>query len=303
MGILVSVKSGLMTMLSFKTISCTCLALLAFAANSILCRIALRGEMIDAASFTVIRLLSGIIVLVIVVGLTKNNNPQASKASKGSWLASFMLILYAITFSFAYVSLDTGTGALILFAAVQFTMISVGIITGHKLQYYEWFGLITAFSGFIYLILPSLTTPSLTSFILMVIAGIAWAIYTLYGRGSVNPIRDTAYNFFRTLPIVIILLLVSIKGAHLTQQGIFYAILSGAVASAMGYAVWYIALNGLTVTQAAVLQLLVPVIASIGGVIFANEIISLRLLIASVMVLGGIFIILIGKYYIEKLRH
>jgi drug/metabolite transporter (DMT)-like permease len=288
-----------MTMLSFKTISCTCLALLAFAANSILCRIALRGEMIDAASFTVIRLLSGIIVLVIVVSLTKNNNPQTSK---GSWLASFMLILYAVTFSYAYVSLDTGTGALILFAAVQFTMISVGIITGNKLRHFEWFGLIIAFSGFIYLVLPSLTTPSLASFILMVIAGIAWAIYTLYGRGSTNPIRDTAFNFFRTLPIVIILLIVTIKGAHLTQQGVFYAILSGAVASAMGYAVWYIALNGLTVTQAAVLQLLVPVIAAVGGVIFASEIISLRLLLASVMVLGGILTVLIGKYYVEKSR-
>jgi drug/metabolite transporter (DMT)-like permease len=286
-------------MLSFKTISCTCLALLAFAANSILCRIALRGEMIDAASFTVIRLLSGIIVLVIVVSLTKNNNPQTSK---GSWLASFMLILYAVTFSYAYVSLDTGTGALILFAAVQFTMISVGIITGNKLRYFEWFGLIIAFSGFIYLVLPSLTTPSLASFILMVIAGIAWAIYTLYGRGSTNPIRDTAFNFFRTLPIVIILLMVTIKGAHLTQQGVFYAILSGSVASAMGYAVWYIALNGLTVTQAAVLQLLVPVIAAVGGVIFASEIISLRLLLASVMVLGGILTVLIGKYYVEKSR-
>jgi len=286
-------------MFSIKTITCTGLALFAFATNSILCRVALGQEMIDAASFTVIRLLSGIIVLAIVVNLTRNNNPQASK---GSWLASLMLILYAITFSYAYVSLDTGTGALILFAAVQFTMILVGIVTGHKLHYSEWVGLIIAFTGFIYLLLPSLTTPSAAGFILMVIAGIAWAIYTLCGRGSTNPISDTAYNFFRTLPVVIVLLLVTIKGAHLTQQGIIYAILSGAVASALGYAVWYIALNGLTVTQAAVLQLLVPVIAALGGVIFVNEAISIRLLLASVMVLGGIFTVLIGKYYAAKLQ-
>jgi drug/metabolite transporter (DMT)-like permease len=287
-----------MNTFSIKTIICTCLALLTFAANSILCRIALEGEMIDAASFTVIRLLSAVVVLVFVVNMKSNNNREVSK---GSWFASLMLIIYAITFSFAYISLDTGTGALVLFAVVQFTMILTAIVTGKKLHYCEWLGLGIAFAGFIYLLLPSLTTPSLSGFILMMVAGIAWAFYTLCGRGSANPISDTAYNFFRTVPIVLILLIFTIKNAHLTEQGIIFAILSGTLASAIGYLVWYIALNALSVTQAAVIQLLVPVIAAAGGVFFTNEIISIRLLVASTMVLSGILTVLVGEHYVTKL--
>lgn len=154
-----------------------------------------------------------------------------------------MLFLYAITFSFAYISLETGTGALILFGAVQITMILTNMISGHKLHYSEWVGIFTAFIGFIYLVLPSLTTPSLMGFILMTVAGIAWGAYTILGRGSQNPLSDTAYNFLRTLPFIMILLAVTIQQANLSHLGILLAVLSGGIASGLGYTVWYIALD------------------------------------------------------------
>jgi len=281
-----------------KLIACITFALLAFAGNSILCRLALGENSIDAASFTIIRLLSGIVVLAAILKMyIRNSQP----ASKGSWLSSFMLFLYAVTFSFGYISLDTGTGALILFGSVQITMILASFISGNKLHYSEWAGMIIAFLGFSYLIGPSLTSPSLMGFILMTVSGIAWALYTLRGRASTNPIDDTAYNFLRTFPFVIILIAVTFQDANLSQKGILLAVLSGAIASGAGYAVWYIALRGLSITQAAVIQLFVPVIAAIGGVIFANEIISLRLVLSSVMVLGGILIVVFGRILFVQL--
>lgn len=287
-----------MNAFTLKIIASTSLALLAFAGNSVLCRLALGENTIDAASFTSIRLLSGIIVLAAILIITRRNSEPSSK---GSWSASFMLFLYAVTFSFAYISLDTGTGALILFGSVQITMVLVNLIAGYRLHYSEWTGLLIALSGFVYLVKPALTTPSLTGFILMAIAGIAWGIYTLRGRGSTNPFSDTAYNFLRTLPFVIILIVVTFRDANLSQEGILLASLSGALASGAGYTVWYIALGGLSVTQAAVVQLLVPVIAAIGGVLFANEIISLRLVLSSFMVLGGILTVVLGRYYFIEL--
>lgn len=287
-----------MNAFTFKLIVCISLALLAFAGNSILCRLALGEDSIDAASFTIIRLLSGIIVLAIVLKIF-NRNSQST--SKGSWLASFMLFLYAVTFSFGYISLDTGTGALVLFGAVQITMILASLISGNKLHYIEWIGMIIAFLGFVYLVGPSLNSPSLMGFILMTISGIAWAFYTLRGKGSISPIGDTTYNFLRTLPFVIILIFMTFRDANLSQQGILLAALSGGIASGIGYTVWYIALGGLSITQAAVIQLFVPVIAAIGGVIFANEMISLRLVLSSIMVLGGILAVVLGRYYFVQL--
>ena len=281
-----------------KTVGYTCFALLAFAGNSVLCRLALGEDAIDAASFTLIRLLSGIIVLGIILMFTNTNNEPTPK---GSWLASFMLFIYALTFSFAYISLDTGTGALILFGAVQITMILVSFASGHRLHYSEWAGLAIAFSGFVYLVLPGLETPSLTGFALMTIAGVAWGIYTLRGRGSENPLSDTTYNFLRTLPLVGILLILSFGDAQLSQTGIFLAVLSGAVASGLGYTVWYLALRGLSLTQAAVVQLLVPVIAALGGIVFASELISLRLVLASILVLGGILTVVMGRYFLAQI--
>lgn len=282
-----------------KVIVCTLLALLAFAGNSILCRLALAGDSIDPASFTVIRLVAGMLVLLIAV--TVNTKRRATDSS-GSWRAALMLFVYAATFSYGYVSLDTGTGALILFAAVQITMILVSVASGNRLHYSEWLGLLVAFSGFAYLVAPDLSTPSLKGLMLMTLSGAAWGLYTVFGRSSQNPLRDTAYNFLRTSPFVLLLLFLSFQGAHITQQGFWLAALSGAIASGAGYAVWYVALGGLSVTQAAVVQLLVPALAAIGGVTFTNEPITIRLLESSVLVLGGILTVILGRYYFVSKR-
>jgi drug/metabolite transporter (DMT)-like permease len=281
-----------------KIIACTIFALLAFAANSVLCRLALGENAIDAASFTIIRLLSGIIVLLIA---TKITSKTKESHAKGSWLGATMLFIYALTFSFGYISLDTGTGALILFGAVQITMIMASVFLGNRLHYCEWLGLLLAFSGFVYLLIPTLSTPSLMGFILMTLSGIAWGIYTLLGRASKNPLSDTAYNFLRTSPLVLLLIIFTLQNAHLTFTGVVLAILSGALASGVGYFVWYLALAGLSVVQAAVVQLFVPAIAAIGGVIFTNELITLRLVESSVLVLGGILIVILGRKYFMTL--
>jgi len=256
--------------------------------------LALGNEAIDASSFTIIRLLSGTLVLFIIIGYTRN---RTRASIKGSWAASFMLFLYAVTFSYAYISLDIGTGALILFGAVQITMILLSLISGTRLHYTEWAGVIIAFTGFVYLILPSVTTPSTTGFLLMAVAGISWGAYTLKGRGSQNPLMDTAYNFFRTIPFVILLAIITINNTHYTFAGILLALLSGGIASGIGYTIWYIALGSLSATQAAVLQLLVPVIAAVGGVVFVSETITLRLMISTAIVLGGILMVVLGRYY------
>jgi len=289
----------------FKTSILTVLALIAFAANSVLCRLALGNEAIDAPGFTGIRLLSGAISLFIILtirGKISEANQKANKVieSKGSWTASLALFLYAITFSYAYLSIDTGTGALILFGSVQITMIALSIISGTRLHLIEWFGLICAFSGFVYPILPSITTPSFNGLILMTISGISWSIYTLKGRNSKDPLMDTAYNFLRTTPYVTILIFVTLPNINYTSEGIFLALISGAVTSGLGYTIWYIALGGLSSTQAAVTQLSVPVIAAIGGVIFVSEAMTVSLIISVFLVLSGILMVVLGKYYYTK---
>lgn len=295
-----------MTQNSFqKTASLTTLALIAFAANSVLCRLALGNETIDAASFTVIRLLSGIIVLFIIMGVAKGiKQPEIrikkEELSKGSWFGSILLFVYAITFSYAYISLDTGTGALILFGAVQITMIMLSLISGTRLHSSEWIGVIIAFIGFIYLILPDITTPSVNGFILMTISGVAWGIYTLQGRNSKSPLTDTAYNFSRTTPLIATLTIASLNTMNYTTEGIVLAVLSGGIASGIGYTIWYIALGGLSSSQAAVMQLSVPAIAALGGVIFVSEAITLRFAISSTMVLGGILLVMLGKSHFKK---
>jgi drug/metabolite transporter (DMT)-like permease len=282
-----------------KTILLTATALIAFAANSVLCKMALGENAIDASSFTIIRLLSGAIVLAIVLKIRKNGT---TITKKGSWFSSSMLFLYAITFSFAYISLDTGTGALIMFGAVQITMISISIINGNRLHLSEWIGVVIAFLGFVYLILPGVNAPSPTGFVLMLIAGSAWGIYSLNGKGSKNPIMDTAYNFIRTLPFLVVLLIFVFKNINYTNEGILLAVISGGLTSGIGYAIWYLALGGLSAVQAAVVQLFVPVIAAFGGVIFIYEKLTFRLGIASFMILGGILIVVIGRKYFRKQR-
>lgn len=260
---------------------------------------ALGNEAIDASSFTSIRLLAGVVVLFIIIRLSGN---AKAVPTRGSWLAGFMLFLYAITFSYAYISLDTGTGALILFGSVQITMILLSIFYGIRLHITEWGGVIVAFAGFVYLILPGVTTPPVTGFVLMSVAGMAWGVYSIKGRGSESPLMDTAYNFFRTIPLIIILVIATVNNAQYSADGILLALVSGGITSGIGYIIWYLALGGLSSVQAAVLQLLVPVIAALGGVIFVSEAITFRLAISAALVLGGILMVVLGRYYFVPLR-
>lgn len=278
-----------------KTLLCTLFALIAFAANSVLCRLALEKDAIDASGFTIIRLLAGIGVLMLILKVRPASN---TPAARGSWISALLLFGYAITFSFAYISLDTGTGALVLFGAVQLTIILTSIFSGQKLHWPEWTGVILAFSGFTYLVAPNVTTPSFSGFLLMTLAGIAWGGYTLRGKGAIAPLQDTAFNFLRTAPFVGILALITFFNLQASWEGVMLAVLSGALASGLGYTVWYIALGGLSTTEAAVVQLLVPVIAAIGGVLFIAEAITLRLMIASIFILGGILIVVSGRAYL-----
>lgn len=268
----------------------TLFAMLAFAANSVLCRLALvsnGGEAsIDAASFTSIRLLSGAIILTLLLLVRthefkpKNINP----------ISASMLFIYAICFSFAYIEIATGTGALILFGTVQLTMIMVGLIKGERPGYLALMGILLAFIGLVYLLLPGVSAPPLMSALLMMIAGLAWGIYSLRGKGSINPLVATSWNFIATLPLVLLTYLIFQDDVHLSQKGIVLAILSGALASGVGYSIWYAALPHLTATRAATVQLTVPIIAAIGGVMLLSEPVSLRLVVASIAVLGGVYL-------------
>jgi len=283
--------------MAVKTIICTFLALIAFAANSVLCRLALGDGAIDAASFTITRLLSGVVVLLAIMAFNKSST---AASTKGSWTASIMLFIYALAFSYAYSTLGTGTGALILFGAVQITMILASVINGSRLHYSEWLGVFIAFFGLVYLIFPEVSTPSAVGFGLMALSGIAWGVYTLKGKESKNPLVDTAYNFFRTIPFVLVLLVFTINEALYTYEGILLATISGGLTSAIGYTIWYIALKGLTSTQAAVLQLSVPLIAALGGILFVSEAITYRFSFSALLVLGGIIIVFAGKHIASK---
>lgn len=288
----------------------TILALLAFAGNSVLCRLALGADLIDAGSFTAIRLISGAAVLVAIsqlmaktstaTGTSEVSSTEAvTETASGSWRAAVLLFVYAITFSFAYNTLDTGTGALILFAAVQITILLSSYFTGTKLQPVEWVGVMTAFAGFVYLVLPSVSTPSLTGFVLMSVSGIAWGFYTLAGKGSANPLADTQHNFTRTLPLVLVLIVIIAESAALSLRGVIFAVVAGAITSGVGYAIWYRALADISSVQAAVVQLLVPGLAALGGVVFADDVITARLVIASVLIIFGILIVILGKQYMS----
>lgn len=280
-----------------KTILLTVLALTAFAANSVFCRMALGGQTIDAAGFTIIRLVSGALTLGLILLFVRRGNVTASR---GSWSAGLMLFAYAVAFSYAYITLDTGTGALILFGSVQITMIAISLFRGNRLHLSEWTGVSVAFGGFIYLVLPGVSAPSASGFALMTLSGIAWGIYTLIGRGSASPLSDTTYNFLRTLPLAAALMLITMSQIELSGPGVVLAMLSGAIASGMGYSIWYLALPALSATQAAVVQLSVPVIAALGGVLFMAETVSSRLMISSVFILGGILLVVLGRRYLVR---
>ena len=279
-----------------RTIPYSALALVAFAANSVLCRIALRHDTIDAATFSTIRLTAGAATLLLVSASMQRGTSPA----KSSWMSAGMLFLYAVPFSFAYTRLSTGTGALILFGCVQVTMIVAALLSGERPHPLQWFGLALALAGLIWLVLPGLEAPSFSGAALMAIAGFSWGVYSLRGRSAVNPLRQTTNNFLRTVPLVLVVSLLARSQFHVQFAGVLLAIASGALASALGYVVWYEALRGLTATRAAVVQLLVPILAALGGVIFLAETVSPRLVLSAVMVLGGIALTLVGR---ERLSH
>ncbi len=248
--------------------------------------------MIDATSFTTIRLVSGAITLLIISLVF---NQKQAELKRGNWLSAFFLFAYAICFSFAYLKLTTATGALILFGSVQLTMICVALIKGERPQVLEWIGLLLAFGGLVYLVFPGLSAPPIVSSMLMISAGIAWGFYTLRGKGSENPLADTTGNFIRTVPMILLLAIPFLSQIHLSNKGIILAILSGAIASGIGYSVWYAVLKHHTSTRAAILQLAVPALAALGGVIFLAESLSMRLILASCLILGGIALAITGK--------
>jgi len=267
------------------TAALTVLALIAFAGNSVFCRLALAGPIIDPASYTAVRLITGAVTLWIIAAFRRK---ESFGKSGGSWISASMLFLYAVTFSFAYISLSTGTGALILFAAVQITMIAVGLYAGERPEILEWLGLFIAISGLIYLVSPGITAPSILGSLLMAIAGIAWGVYSLRGRGASDPVGVTTDNFLRTVPLVIGLILLWLSTLTITPMGFLWAALSGSITSGVGYVLWYAALPRLTATRAATVQLAVPVLAALAGVVVLSEAISLRLVISSVAILGGV---------------
>lgn len=260
-------------------------ALLAFAANSIFCRLALVSDAIDPHSFTAVRLLSGAAFLCLLVRLR-----QPGTALGGSWKGALALFLYAWLFSIAYVQLGAGVGALILFGAVQITMFAVSWLRGDGIAPRVLLGMLIAFAGLVALLLPGATAPAPVSALIMVASGIAWGAYSLIGKGSTHPVNDTAGNFIRALPLLLIPALAAVFAGHLRigSAGLFYALGSGVLASGAGYAVWYGVLKQISAQQAATLQLSVPVIAALGGVLLLSEPVSLRLMGASVVVLGGV---------------
>lgn len=275
-----------------RTLALTSLAMLAFAGNSLLCRLALQQTHMDAASFTAIRLASGALVLWLVTRKLRSN-----RAGAGNWPSALALFVYAAAFSFAYVSLPTATGALLLFGAVQATMICYGLWKGERLRPLQLIGLVLALSGLLGLLLPGISAPPLAGSVLMLGAGVAWGVYSLRGKGSGDPTRVTAGNFLRAAPVAIALcgLMLGLHRVTLDAAGIGYALASGALTSGIGYAIWYTALPALKATTAATVQLSVPVLAALGGIAFLGEAVTLRLALASVAILGGIALVVLQK--------
>jgi drug/metabolite transporter (DMT)-like permease len=274
-----------------RTFLFTACALVAFALNSILCRLALRGGEADAAGFTLIRLLSGAAALVLISYFVK----ERKAAKRGSWTSAFFLFAYAICFSIAYLGMSAGTGALILFGTVQLTMILTAVVRRERPSTVEYLGLLLAFAGLVYLVLPGLAAPPLMSSAFMAAAGIAWGAYTLRGKGSADPLAETTGNFVRSVPMAVIIAVIYFSDLKFTQRGLILAVTSGALASGVGYSIWYAALRHLTSTRAAVLQLLVPVIAASLAVLILNEELTLRLGLSALMVLGGIALTIYGR--------
>lgn len=275
----------------------TTLAMLAFAGNSVLCRLALEQGAIDPASFTSIRLLSGAIVLCLLLWATNSTQyRQLLSMQQSTWWGGFALFGYAAGFSFAYLSLPTGTGALILFASVQITMLALAFAQGNRFTLWQWSGFALALIGLVYLLLPGISAPPLLGALLMAVAGIAWGVYSIMGKKVDNPTQSTAENFIRASIITLLLSVIFISQVEISVTGFLFAIASGAITSGLGYAIWYAVLPHLAPASAASLQLTVPVLATIGGLIWLNEALSIRLVLASIAILGGVaMVVLLSK--------
>jgi drug/metabolite transporter (DMT)-like permease len=271
-----------------RTILLTAAAMVAFAANSVLARLAFATAGAEPLSYTGIRLAAGAITLALLLALRRQSLRPA-----GSWTGAAALFGYAILFSIAYILLGAGTGALILFASVQIGILGWAIYKGDRPGAIEWLGFFVAFAGLVYLVSPGVVAPPPLGALLMLAAGLCWAAYTLIGRGSVSPLADTAGNFIRSSPIAAVMIVAGAMTHGVSPGAALYAVASGALASGIGYAVWYAVLPALSRTRAAIVQLTVPAIAATGGVVFIGEALSLRLVVATVAIVGGVALALV----------
>jgi drug/metabolite transporter (DMT)-like permease len=278
----------------------TLLAMIAFASNSLLCRLALKHTAIDAASFTFVRIFSGAVALSLLMKLRHAFAVPAVYdrwTFRGNWPSAFALFVYAAAFSFAYNTLSAGTGALLLFGAVQATMILWGLCKGESLNARQVIGLAVALTGLVVLVFPGLSAPPFRGSILMLGSGVAWGIYSLRGKGEKSPADATAGNFLRAVPLAVVVSIILLPSMRLDSLGISYAVVSGAITSGLGYVIWYTALPGLKATSAATVQLSVPVLTAIGGILLLGEPITLRFFLASVAVIGGIALVVLEKQH------
>ncbi|MFH2134479.1 MAG: DMT family transporter [Pseudomonadota bacterium] len=265
----------------------TTLTMIAFAGNSLLCRMALKETAIDAATFTSVRLLSGAAMLWMLMSLQR----QAPLAH-GNWRSATALFIYAVALSFAYRSIDTGAGALMLFGAVQATMLIAGFIAGERMTHIQKAGFVSAMVGLVILVSPGVEAPSVLDSILMLASGIAWGVYSMLGRGQENPAAATAGNFLRAAPLTVALSLIALPWLQLDAQGVLYAVLSGAMTSALGYVLWYRVLQHMRAMTASTVQLSAPVLAAIAGILLLGEAVTRDLIVSAVLVLGGILLVL-----------
>jgi drug/metabolite transporter (DMT)-like permease len=284
---------------SLHTATFTALSLIAFAVNSILCRMALGKQVIGAPSFTAIRLISAAVTLCFAMLISK----RGGVGRRGNWTSASMISLYALTFSWAYSMMSTGTGALILFGAVQITMVLSGLRAGERPLPLEWVGLSAAVGGLVYLVLPGLAAPPIKGAALMVIAGVSWGLYSLRGRREADALSDTAGNMIRAIPFALFIGVAFSSAVGISLTGVLLAVLSGAITTGLGYVLWYTALKGLTATRAAIVQLAVPLLAAIGGVVLLSENVSARLGISAFMILGGIGVAVIWRRRAHELTN
>ncbi|HLW35445.1 MAG TPA: DMT family transporter [Chthoniobacterales bacterium] len=276
----------------------TLLAMIAFASNSLLCRAALKQTKVDPATFTFVRIFSGAVALWLIVMIRSSFSSPVTRHSSlrnGNWPSAIALFTYAAGFSFAYVTLSAGTGALLLFGAVQATMILWGFRKGERLDPTQIIGIVIALAGLVVLVFPGISAPPLTGSIFMLAAGIAWGVYSVRGRTASDAAAATAGNFLRAVPFAVLTGIVALKGMRFDSLGVTYAVISGAITSGLGYVIWYSALTGLKAASAATVQLSVPVLAATGGILLLHEPVTLRYVIASIAVLGGIALVMIEK--------